>query len=81
MYIERPKLSWRDVILRDMNVTGEQREALKNVESDNSNGKRLHKNMWRNGDRVQRLYDEGRPTQPRDNRAGSWRRSYSSRHY
>ena len=33
-----------------------------------------HAHDTRNGDRVQRLYDEGRPT-------GSWRRSYSSRHY
>ena len=40
-----------------------------------------HAHDTRNGDRVQRLYDEGRPTRPRDNRAGSWRRSYSSRHY
>ena len=40
-----------------------------------------HAHDMRNGDRVQRLYDEDRPTRPRDNRAGSWRRSYSSRHY
>ena len=40
-----------------------------------------HAHDTRNGDRVQRLYDEDRPTRPRDNRAGSRRRSYSSRHY
>ena len=40
-----------------------------------------HARDTRNGDRVQRLYDEDRPTRPWDNRAGSWRRSYSSRHY
>ena len=40
-----------------------------------------HRGDTRNGDRVQRLYDEDRPTRPQDNRAGSWRRSYSSHHY
>ena len=38
-----------------------------------------HRGDTRNGDRVQRLYDEDRPTRPQDNRAGSWRRS--SHHY
>ena len=36
-----------------------------------------HAHDTRNGDRVQRLYDEDRPTWPQDDRAGSWRRSYS----